>query len=91
MHGSGRYFYAVFMCHLSIEKALKGLFTKSWMKCRQKHIIFGTVHFCLKAWQVIMWSASSVMMHTLTGVNALLKMFYTTKEIIGNCPKMNRL
>jgi hypothetical protein len=27
----------------------------------------------------------------LTGVNALLKMFYTTKEIIGNCPKMNRL
>jgi 16S rRNA (guanine(966)-N(2))-methyltransferase RsmD len=31
------------------------------------------------------------MMHALTGVNALLKMFYTTKEIIGNCPKMNRL
>jgi hypothetical protein len=30
------------------------------------------------------------MMHALTGVNALLKMFYTTKEIIGNCPKMNR-
>ena len=26
MHGSGRYFYAVFMCHLSIEKALKGLY-----------------------------------------------------------------
>jgi HEPN domain-containing protein len=23
---SGRYFYAVFMCHLSIEKALKGLY-----------------------------------------------------------------
>jgi hypothetical protein len=31
------------------------------------------------------------MMHALTGVNALLKMFYTTKGIIGNCPKMNRL
>jgi hypothetical protein len=31
------------------------------------------------------------MMHALTGVNALLKMFYTTKEIIGNFPKMNRL
>jgi hypothetical protein len=30
-------------------------------------------------------------MHALTGVNALLKMFYTTKEIIENCPKMNRL
>ena len=28
MQGSGRYFYAVFMCHLSIEKALKGLFYK---------------------------------------------------------------
>jgi HEPN domain-containing protein len=25
MFASGRYFYAVFMCHLSIEKALKGL------------------------------------------------------------------
>jgi hypothetical protein len=32
-----------------------------------------------------------MMMYALTGVNALLKMFYTTKEIIGNCPKMNRL
>ena len=29
MHGSGRYFYAVFMCHLSIEKALKGLYYKA--------------------------------------------------------------
>ena len=28
MFGGGRYFYAVFMCHLSIEKALKGLFQK---------------------------------------------------------------
>jgi len=26
MFNGGRYFYAVFMCHLSIEKALKGLF-----------------------------------------------------------------
>ena len=26
MFSGGRYFYAVFMCHLSIEKALKGLF-----------------------------------------------------------------
>lgn len=25
MFASGRYFYAVFMCHLSLEKALKGL------------------------------------------------------------------
>lgn len=28
MFNGGRYFYAVFMCHLSIEKALKGLFKK---------------------------------------------------------------
>lgn len=26
MFKGGRYFYAVFMCHLSIEKALKGLY-----------------------------------------------------------------
>jgi HEPN domain-containing protein len=26
MYGGRRYFYAVFMCHLSIEKALKGLY-----------------------------------------------------------------
>ena len=28
MHAGGRYFYAIFMCHLSIEKALKGLYHK---------------------------------------------------------------
>ena len=28
MFSSGRYFYAVFMCHLSIEKCLKGLYSK---------------------------------------------------------------
>ena len=28
MFNSGRYFYAVFMCHLSIEKSLKGLYYK---------------------------------------------------------------
>jgi len=26
MFNTGRYFYAVFMCHLAIEKALKGIF-----------------------------------------------------------------
>jgi len=29
MFSSGRYFYAVFMCHLSIEKSLKGLYLYS--------------------------------------------------------------
>lgn len=29
MLSGGRTFYAVFMCHLSIEKALKGLYTKT--------------------------------------------------------------
>ncbi len=28
MSNGGRYFYAVFMCHLSIEKALKGLYAE---------------------------------------------------------------
>ncbi len=28
MLSSGRYLYAVFMCHLSIEKSLKGLYSK---------------------------------------------------------------
>ncbi len=28
MFGGGRYFYVVFMCHLSIEKALKGLYLR---------------------------------------------------------------
>lgn len=28
MFKTGRYIYAVFMCHLSIEKALKGLYTQ---------------------------------------------------------------
>ena len=28
MFETGRYFYSVFMCHLSIEKCLKGLFAK---------------------------------------------------------------
>lgn len=28
----GRYIYAVFMCHLSIEKALKGLYAKRFKK-----------------------------------------------------------
>lgn len=28
MFKGGRYFYAVFMCHLSIEKALKGIYQK---------------------------------------------------------------
>lgn len=29
MFNSKRYLYAVFMCHLSIEKALKGIYTKT--------------------------------------------------------------
>lgn len=28
MYEGGRYFYAVFMCHLSLEKCLKGLYSK---------------------------------------------------------------
>ncbi|MFW6138874.1 MAG: HEPN domain-containing protein, partial [Spirochaetota bacterium] len=30
MFNTGRYIYTVFMCHLSIEKALKGIFSKKF-------------------------------------------------------------
>ena len=30
MFSGGRYFYSVFMCHLSIEKALKGLYIRKF-------------------------------------------------------------
>jgi len=39
MFSSGRYFYSVFMCHLSIEKSLKGLYSKELLKFRPKPII----------------------------------------------------
>lgn len=32
MFNSGRYIYTIFMCHLSIEKILKGLFAKKFEK-----------------------------------------------------------
>lgn len=32
MFKTGRYIYTVFMCHLSIEKALKGLYAKTFLK-----------------------------------------------------------
>lgn len=32
MFKAGRYIYTVFMCHLSIEKALKGLYAKNFKK-----------------------------------------------------------
>lgn len=36
MFEGGRYFYAVFMCHLAIEKVLKGLFQKLKQKMPEK-------------------------------------------------------
>ncbi len=30
MYNSGRYIYCIFMCHLSLEKALKSLYVKSY-------------------------------------------------------------
>jgi len=32
MFKAGRYIYAVFMCHLAIEKALKGIYAKRYKK-----------------------------------------------------------
>ncbi|MEA1864367.1 MAG: HEPN domain-containing protein [Euryarchaeota archaeon] len=39
MFSGERYFYAVFMSHLSIEKALKGCMSKNPMKPHPKHTI----------------------------------------------------
>jgi HEPN domain-containing protein len=36
MFSGGRFFYAVFMCHLAIEKALKGLYQKKFQKMPEK-------------------------------------------------------
>jgi HEPN domain-containing protein len=36
MYSGGRFFYAVFMCHLAIEKALKGLYQKKFQKIPEK-------------------------------------------------------
>lgn len=43
MFNGGRYFYAVFMCHLSIEKALKGLYVKKKLQTPPK--IHNLVYF----------------------------------------------
>jgi HEPN domain-containing protein len=37
MFNGGRYFYAVFMCHLSIEKILKGLFISKFKNMPPKN------------------------------------------------------
>jgi HEPN domain-containing protein len=36
---SGKYIYTVFMCHLSIEKALKGLYAKKFKKYPPKNLL----------------------------------------------------
>ncbi|MGB9627769.1 MAG: HEPN domain-containing protein [Thermodesulfobacteriota bacterium] len=46
MLNGGRYFYAVFMCHLSIEKALKGLYQKRLQKIPPK--IHNLIYFLNK-------------------------------------------
>ncbi|MBU2539542.1 HEPN domain-containing protein [Patescibacteria group bacterium] len=43
---TGRYIYAVFMCHLSIEKKLKGLYVKKFKKSPPK--IHNLNYFCEK-------------------------------------------
>lgn len=46
MFNSGRYIYTVFMCHLSVEKALKGLYAKKFEKDPPK--IHNLNYFCEK-------------------------------------------
>jgi len=36
MFSGSRFFYAVFMCHLALEKALKGLYKKQFQKMPEK-------------------------------------------------------
>ena len=43
---SGKYIYTVFICHLSIEKALKGLYAKKFKKDPPK--IHNLNYFCAK-------------------------------------------
>lgn len=40
MFNSKRYLYAVFMCHLAIEKALKGIYTLTFMIYHRRPIIW---------------------------------------------------
>jgi len=44
MFKTGRYIYTIFMCHLSLEKALKGLYTKKFRKEPPK--IHNLNYFC---------------------------------------------
>ncbi|HAW49839.1 TPA: DNA-binding protein [bacterium] len=46
MFKAGRYIYTVFMCHLSIEKALKGLYTEKYQENPPK--IHNLNYFCEK-------------------------------------------
>ena len=46
MFKTGRYIYTVFMCHLSIEKALKGLYAEKFKKNPPK--IHNLNYFCEK-------------------------------------------
>ncbi len=46
MFKAGKYIYTVFMCHLSIEKALKGLYAKRFKKDPPK--IHNLNYFCAK-------------------------------------------
>ena len=42
MYKGGRYIYAVFICHLSVEKALKGLYFEKLRKIPPKshHLVY---------------------------------------------------
>lgn len=47
MFQAGRYIYVVFMCHLALEKALKGVFTMKLKKIAPK--THNLIYFCEKA------------------------------------------
>ena len=42
MYAGGRYVYAVFMCHLAVEKTLKGIYQKNTKTFRRERTILST-------------------------------------------------
>jgi len=96
MFESGRYFYAIFMCHLSLEKCLKGIYCKNLNELPPKthNLIYLTEKISLKLpddiYQFIYSiNAESVATRYPDDIQRALKEYSKEKtiEIIYNCKK----
>jgi HEPN domain-containing protein len=65
MFKTGRYIYTVFMCHLSIEKALKGLYAKKFQKDPPK--IHNLNYFC----EIVKLNLTEVLQNFVDNLNSL--------------------